>query len=171
MRKFTTEHTVYNFDELSEDAKQKAIENYREGEDFPFLTDDMLYKLEELLKENKIKYDITPNVYYSLSYCQGDGAMFEGLVYWKQYQIRIKQSGHYYHYNSKTFDIDLINGNNISMKTYEKTEAEFNELYVQICKELEQYGYDQIEYATSDETISTYLREEFNEFYKDGSRA
>lgn len=27
MRTFTTKHTVYNFDELSEDAKQKALEN------------------------------------------------------------------------------------------------------------------------------------------------
>jgi hypothetical protein len=26
MRKFTTEHTVYNFDELSDEAKQKALE-------------------------------------------------------------------------------------------------------------------------------------------------
>lgn len=27
MRKFTTEHTVYNFDELSDEAKQKALED------------------------------------------------------------------------------------------------------------------------------------------------
>lgn len=97
MRTFTTEHTVYEFDELSDDAKQKAIDQYREGQDFPWLSDDMSNHLEELLAKHGITYDMTPNVYYSLSYSQGDGAMFEGKLYWKAWQVEVKQMGMYYH--------------------------------------------------------------------------
>lgn len=171
MRKFTTEYTVYTFDELSTEAQARAIEDHRNGMDYPFLTDDMSYRLEELLAENKIKYEFTPNVYYRLAYSQGDGAMFEGTVNWKQYTVTIKQSGHYYHENSKNLDIDLTNGNNISMAVYERVESEFNEIYVAICKELARYGYSIIEDATSDESISTYLTEMEYEFYEDGSMA
>ena len=163
----TIEKKVFYFDELSDEAKQKAIENYREGLDFPWLTDDMVYHLEELLKEAKIKYDFTPNVYYSLGYSQGDGAMFEGTFYWKAWKIEVRQSGHYSHYNSKTFR------NAESVKTgkeiTDKALKEFDAVYVEICKKLERYGYDAIEDATSDESITTYLQEEFNEFYEDGS--
>lgn len=167
MRKFTTTHTVYTFDELSKEAKQKAIEQYREGEDFPWLHDDMTMKLEDLLKQHGITYDHTPNVYYSLSYAQGDGAMFEGTVYWKAWRIEVRQNGHYYHHNSKTF------WNAESVKTgkkiTDKALKRFNDVYVEICKELERFGYSVMEDAISDENISTYLGEMDCEFYADGS--
>jgi hypothetical protein len=39
-REITT--TVYTFDELTGDAKQIAIGNYRAAQDFPWLSDDQV---------------------------------------------------------------------------------------------------------------------------------
>lgn len=171
MRQVTTTYTVYKFDDLDKEAQERALDWFREHEEYPFLYEDMQYKLEELLKQHKVRYDDAPTVYYSLSWCQGDGAMFEGRVYWRQYTIDIKQSGNYYHYNSKNFDINLTNGNNISMETYERVEREFNELYVDICGELERYGYAQIDYILSEEAIKETIDANEYEFYKDGRLA
>jgi hypothetical protein len=149
MRTFTTEHTVYNFNELSKEAQAVAIEKQREFENEvmnDWLSDDLAYKLEELLKQHKMKCD-DPKIYYSLNYCQGDGAMFEGTIYWKSWKVEARQSGHYYHYNSKTF------WNTESVKTGrdmpDETAKIFNDEYVAICQELEKYGYDCIETALS----------------------
>lgn len=167
MRKFTTEHTVYEFDELSKDAQDKAIQDWRDREDFPWLSDDMNNELEYLLEQAKISYEFTPNLYYSLSYSQGDGAMFEGTVKWRGYTVTIKQSGHYYHENSKSIDIETRAGNDAKESVYEQ----FNEVYVDICRKLERYGYDQMEHALSEENVAQWIRENEYEFYADGSMA
>jgi len=133
---------VYTIDELTPEAQEKARQNYIADEDYPFLEEDMNYKLDELLKEEGITSDKT-KVYYSLSCCQGDGAMFEGYLKWKNYTVNIKHSGHYYHSNSKTLEI--------LEDTEEQAEADktiydlFEVVYYRICKELERYGYDVIE--------------------------
>jgi hypothetical protein len=173
MRTFTTTHTVYAFDELSKEAKQKAIDEHREFEwevGMEWLTDDMQnYLTEVLLPKYKMKCD-DAKVFYRLSYSQGDGAMFTGNVQWKSWQCEVKQNGHYYHYNSKQF------WNFQSIKTgrepkSNQTENDFNDAYVSLCQELERYGYDQIEYATSDETIIENIKANEYEFYSDGSMA
>lgn len=70
---------LYKFEELSKEAKERAIEQWREkGYDFDdndaqFLTEDF----KEILKERGF-YD--PKVYWSLGYCQGDGVCFEGAI-------------------------------------------------------------------------------------------
>lgn len=172
MRKFTTEHTVYTFDELSDEAKEYALEKMRESEQefgFHFLSDDMTEHLTEvLLPEAKIKYSPENlKVYYSLSYCQGDGAMFEGVVKWRGYEVAIKQSGHYYHYNSKTFYIETRHGNEAKQSVYDQ----FNEIYVDICQKLARYGYDQIEYTLSDEALKETIEANEYEFYENGRMA
>lgn len=160
------ESTVYTFDELTEEAKAVAIENYREGQDFPWLSDDMSNYLEELLAKHKITYEFTPNLYYSLSYSQGDGAMFEGKLFWKAWQIEVKQSGHYYHENSKTY------WNSVSVKTGKditnQAAKQFDDLYIEICKAVAKYGYDSMEAQNADENISTYLLEMDYEFTAEG---
>lgn len=168
MRTFTTEHTVYKFNELSDEAKEKALEKQREfeGEDMPFLTEDMQDHLTEvLLPEHKIKYEKSNlRIYYSLSYSQGDGAMFEGTFKWRGYDVAVEQSGHYSHYNSKSINIETRHGNDASKKVYE----EFNEIYVEICQKLEKYGYDEIEYRLKDETLIETIEANEYEFYEDG---
>ena len=149
METITKEYKVYTIDELSKEAKEKARQAFYEDDNFDFLLDDMYYKLDELLKENKITYNDTPKIYYSLSYCQGDGAMFEGTFFWKKYVINIKQSGHYYHYNSKEIDIMDEDTGDINNKDDKK----FNDIYVSICKQMEKYGYDCIETYQSEENF------------------
>lgn len=168
MRHFTTEHTVYSFDELTDDAKQKAIESQHEFEYEMldgWLPDEMQYKLNELLPLYGMTCD-DAKAFYSLGYSQGDGAMFEGTIFWKAWRVEVKQSGHYYHYNSKTF------WNTESVKTGKdmpnKTAVEFNDLYVELCKELAKAGYSAIEGATTDESLADNIRMNEYEFYADG---
>lgn len=168
MRKYITEHTVYNFNELSQEAKEKAIEQFRDNENFYFLSDDMQYHLEGLLKDNKITYGELPKVFYSLSWSQGDGAMFEGRIYWKSYTADIKQSGHYYHYNSKNIE---LYSTKTDKEASDKVYDQFNDLYVDICKKLERYGYDCIDYALSEEAIIETIEANEYEFTKEGALA
>ena len=149
MKTVTKKYKVYTFDELSREAKDRAMQDWIEDDDLPFLQEDMEYKVQELLKENKIEGDIS-KVYYSLSHSQGDGAMFEGSFYWKGYSITVKQSGHYYHYNSKTYDIYSVKTDKIaSDAVYE----EFEKIYLDICSKLEASGYAYIKYEDSEEAF------------------
>lgn len=133
---------LYSLDELSKEAQEKAHQEWIENDDMPFLSEDMTEYLKELLKENNLTYDEVPKVYYSLSYCQGDGAMFEGTVYYGAITARIKHSGHYYHYNSKELDLTMTRtGNEAPESSYLK----FNNIYVDICEQLAKYGYAEIE--------------------------
>ena len=166
MRTFTTEHTVYTFDELSQEAQEKVLEHFRLNEDFLFLEDNLQCQLDELLADNKITYDTQPRLNYSLSYCQGDGAMFEGTVYWKQYTVEIKQSGHYSHYNSKQLDIWLTNSDYEDVP--EEVYNEFNNVYVTICKQLEKSGYAEIEDTLSDENLIDNIKANEYEFTAEG---
>jgi hypothetical protein len=170
VRTFTTEHTVYSFDELSAEVQSKVIEEFQQSEfvnGFEWLADEMQYKLEELLNQNKLK-NADVNVYYSLSYCQGDGAMFEGTLQYKGWNVSIKQVGHYYHYNSKSIDIESVN---TGLEAPQKIYDEFNELYIDICKKLERYGYDAIESATTEEAIKDLINSNEYEFYSNGKLA
>lgn len=141
--------TLYNFDELSKEVQAKVLQNFRDDDECEYLPDDMQYYFEELARENNINV-INSKIYYSLSYCQGDGAMFEGYFQWRGYNVNIKHAGRYYHYNSKDITITDDEGNDIDDgQIYE----EFNTLYVSICKELARYGYDCIDSHNSDENL------------------
>ncbi len=167
----TVSKTIYKFDELNDEAKQKAIEWYREGDDMPFLSDDMNEYLGELLEEYKFKNDGV-RLFYSLSYSQGDGAMFTGEISWKGYTFTIEHYGHYYHENSKQItEITRNNGNEITDKTWSKMFNEFESVYVEICKKVRDYGYSIIEDAQSDETIAENIEANEYEFNEDGSIA
>ena len=87
----TIEKTVYKFNELSETAKEKAIENYRESnDDFSFQSDAIVsdcadiaelfgLDIRQTVKKNgKGERIYTPTVYWSGFYSQCDGACFEG---------------------------------------------------------------------------------------------
>lgn len=165
MRVQVDTYNVYKFDELSKEAQEKALEYFREHEDFWGLGDELEEILTVLLKENKITYDVLPKIYYSLSWCQGDGAMFEGTVYWKSYTAVIKQSGRYYHYNSKSIEL-------FSTKTdkeaSDKVYHEFNDLYVDICQALEKAGYDSIDYTLSEENMKEMIEANDYEFTENG---
>lgn len=158
MKIITKEYTLYTFDELSQEAKDKARNKHNQHNDYYYLEECLNEHLHELLEKNGIK-DLNdtsksstkpPRVFYSLSYSQGDGCMFKGNFEWNGYTVTVKHSGHYYHYNSKTIDIVDEDGN--EPETNEPLNA-FNAIYVYICKELERFGYDYIECEDSEETF------------------
>ena len=81
MEKIVKEFYVYDFDELSDDVKEKLIEKEREYQQESYcdccLNDDIGLKASDLINDY---FDITSDylkTYYDLSYCQGSGAMVE----------------------------------------------------------------------------------------------
>lgn len=157
MKTITKVYNLYTFDELSKEAQEKAHETWKAGNDYPFMSDCMNEQLHELLEEKGItdtndtsKPGTKPTqVFYSLAYCQGDGAMFEGDFIYKGYNVHVKHSGHYYHSNSKDITITDNEGNDIDGQVYE----DFDALYKEICDELEEYGYKFMEYEDSIEAF------------------
>ncbi len=143
---------LYEYSELSKEAKQKALNHYNEN---MFDDYELQVHLDMHLEELLLKYGIKPirdikgyetkyaKLYYSLSNCQGDGVIFEGVFsfptetekigrQWKRYEVRVRQTGRYYHSNSKTIDIEPEN---------EVVEKEFEAVYQKIRKALEKEGY------------------------------
>lgn len=70
--------TLYSIDELSEKARQRAVDDFWEhafdDTDAATLTEDFT----EMLKERGFEEGVKAN--WSLGYCQGDGVCFEGWV-------------------------------------------------------------------------------------------
>ena len=125
-------------------------------DDFCFLSEDLKELLIDDLNTQNIKHDnITIN--YSLSYCQGDGFCFQGYIETDKARFKITHSGHYYHYNSKEIDLICLFKGKEKQEVYsdEFTEEDykvveelvksFNIWYVDLCKEMENIGYQCIE--------------------------
>lgn len=139
--------TLYEYSELSSEAKEKALNKWRETNDDPMMQSHMINLLKEDLDARGIKYnEDSIDVRYSLSHCQGDGFMFEGILTDDRGRtITIKHGGgHYYHEYSKVIDYP---------EASEKKYANFDTLYVNICKKMEREGYDHIEYTNSEESF------------------
>ena len=144
----TNLYTILELKEQFPEGYKKALQNYTKENEYAFLSCDMQYYLEVLLKENKITSISGLKLYYSLTCSQGDGAMFVGVFDWKDYTITIKHSGHYYHEKSADFSFE-----NNNEETRYNDNDEFITLYEKICEELERYGYDLIDTSNSEENI------------------
>lgn len=161
------ETKVYTFEELSPEAKEKAREWYREGNDYPYLEEEMNYKAGELLKKAGIK-NADYSVLYSLSYSQGDGAMIKLTADWKAWRVVVKNSGHYSHERSTTIELtSLRTGEYAPVKTVEDFEEN---VYIPLCIELRDYGYDCIDYEDSDESVDEMLIANDFEFTSEGKQ-
>lgn len=160
--------TVYTFDELTAEAQQRAVDDWNASDDMPFLSDDMHEYAGELLKKYGFKSE-NASVFYSLSYSQGDGAMLTGDFSYRGYTFTVEHYGHYYHYNSKQItEITRNNGQDISDATWSKMFNEFEPKYVELCKELEKYGYDLIESAQEFDNVADLIRANEYEFTAEG---
>jgi hypothetical protein len=164
MKTITKKYKIYTFDELDQKAKDKARQSFNEDMDYPFLTDDLREYIYEELKEKKLKViseDITP--YYSLSYCQGDGLMFEATLEDKKGNIYIiKHSGHYYHERSTDITGTDKKGNYIDTTDFEEN------TYIPICQKVAKMGYDEIEYNESEEAFAETCEANEYTFLEDG---
>lgn len=140
---------LYSYKELSKEAQEKALAKWQEYIEDPFMQEHMGNLVMQELDGVGIKYEAdTINTLYSLSYCQGDGLMFEGTLYYKGFTVKVKHRGHYYH--KYTADVHVYDED-----TCEDAPAivcdEFLEIYRDICDTVERAGYDHIEYITSEE--------------------
>uniref|UniRef100_A0A6M3M9D2 Antitoxin of toxin-antitoxin stability system n=1 Tax=viral metagenome TaxID=1070528 RepID=A0A6M3M9D2_9ZZZZ len=84
----TVEQTIYKFDELSDRAKEKAMDWYRQGQldydwwEFVYEQADTAAKHLGIELDRKGKY--TPAIFFSGFSSQGDGACFEGSYTYKK---------------------------------------------------------------------------------------
>ena len=177
----TIEIQLYKFNELSENAKNNAIENERNNEnnvDLFFFSD----MAKEQIFENGFKGNI--EIQYSLNSCQGDGLSFNCDYYDKLNDLfveilgtnkqktidclinncsfKLKSTNNHYCYASKRdLDFELDNyyvksQNNIDL-VIDKVREKLENLYMNLCKDLENQGYKEIEYQNSDECITENL--------------
>ena len=156
---------VYEYNDLNEKAKEKALNWFRENNNYDFLSDNLEEDLKELLRVNKISFDESLKIYYSLSYSQGDGFCFEGDFEYKDYQINIKNSGHYSHKNSVKIEITKEDGEDAKEEIYK----EFKNIFDDICDELEKIGYSYIESENSEENFIEMSNANEYKFLEDGS--
>lgn len=134
------ETKVYKFNELSLEAKEKAIEKYYENENYHFLGDDLLESCKEYLREKECTfYNI--RVFYSLNNCQGDGLCFEGELFNKDGdEMTLKHVGRYSH--AKSVEMNFYNSEGEEVDE----NKELKNIYFEICDKLEKEGYSIIEY-------------------------
>lgn len=157
-------YNIYKFEELPKVIQEKLIqeeeENLRQADVEWFLADEMGERAIHLLKINFGKKAIFKKVYYSLCYCQGDGAIIEFDLEYYNKSIKIRHDGgHYYHENS--FNILEEYGEELTEKQYKQLHKKI----YNINKQLVKYGYEFIEQDRTEQAI-----EQLNnyEFYENG---
>jgi len=191
-RKVTLE--VFKFEELSETAQTLAIQKYRESNHIfmePFN--------EGAIEKIKEAGFTEPKLQYSLSYCQGDGLSFSAEKYTKLEDLFNEVLGegkkktakvlaencttvmsgntNRYCYASRS-DIDVYLENYTSSynksdrmdEVVNKVMTKLEDLYLKLCKQLENDGYADIEYQDSDESIKETLIANEYEYNEDGTR-
>lgn len=145
---------LYSYDELTPEAQERALRDWNEYNDDPFMQSHMINLLGEELDERGIKYGYPRrdlDVRYSLGHSQGDGFMFEGTVEWQGMEARIKHRGHYYHSYSKEIDWYNLEGEEIDPE--ESDRDAFEKIYQEVCAVMERKGYEYIEWLTSEENF------------------
>ncbi len=171
----TVEINIFKFDELSEKVKDKVINRFRENNSMPFLKEDLEEELNHLLKENNIEKISNNDLYYSLSYSQGDGVCFTGQFKFKKYIVTITHKGHYYNHNSAIFEYEYYEPNDkegnelkMSVDEYKIINNKFSSIYKDICKKTEKAGYGMIETKNSEDHIKEEINSNEFEFFDNG---
>lgn len=191
-----TKHTVYSYEELSENAQNAVKEWYLEGQcDLYYLfTEDCEEELKQLFPNSELK------VQYSLNYCQGDGINIYGEIhldellekfcnsftekerkffnwifseYGTSYQMNPNKFYNYCICSQNNFSEDMdwwMESNymrNIPKNTLEKFNQLAGEFLDSLCGNLEKKGYDFF-YEVDDEELEDICRCNELEFTADG---
>lgn len=172
----TKQINLYEYDELSDEAQRKALEDFVEHNDYYFLEESLSEYLNQLLEENKVKV-FDKKVFYSLGNCQGDGLGFEGNFEFKGININVKHdNGHYYHKNSFNIEVEEVEEDNDDLRTdtlevlREGIEEDFKELYNNLCDIVEKSGYSEIEHENSEDAFKEYCENNEAFFKENGER-
>jgi hypothetical protein len=189
---------IYQFNELTEEAKENAIEKYRENNegDFDFFEDTM----KDLLEHHTPFKDLKMS--YSLSYSQGDGVSFKGalsleeileadLITKAEYKYLEKQmdegrsleisiekhdsrySHEYTMYGQiifETYPEDHYKTVEKLQSLEERIEENLTEYAREKAREIEKIGYEEIEYINSDEYIIEQIEHNEYEYDEDGDQ-
>ena len=185
------ETTLYKFDELSTESKERAITSFQEDEDYlAYEWDEYTISDFKTILELIGYYDIT--CYFSGFWSQGDGACFSArfsrnkrcLEKVKKYcpkeekildiveqiqseiplreEYEIKHSGHYYH--EYCINVYYLGDNNKA----EQLDERFLELSRQLMEILYEKLNDEYDYLNSSEAIIEHIIENEYEFTEDG---
>ena len=155
----------YAFEELSPEAQAKAIEGAREREyrndlASQFLTEEMPFEVERKLG---LTLPADFNIFWSLSYGQGDGVSFQGTLTresapelnWpaNAYRLDIKHmSNHYCH--AYTFDVIVTDEEGEEIE-----DTGLLEQFRELSKHLERFGYKWLEDYYSDQNMRALLED------------
>lgn len=165
MREIT--QIIYEFKELSEEVQEKLIkqeiEYQKEAYCESFLKEDMEEKAKKLLEKYFKGKAIFSKIYYSLNYCQGDGAMIEFELEYYGKLIYIKHDNYCRYYHERSFCIEYPNYDNLT----ENQEVLLTDKIEKMNEELARHGYELIEQEHSREEIIDLLSD--NEYYADGT--
>lgn len=132
---------LYTFAELSETAKQTAIDKWYEFEDYQFLSEELTELCHNLLESRGCTFD-SIELLYSLSNCQGDGLCFTGNIEKDGKRLKLSHSYRYYFASSVTMKFyDIETGEDL-----EEEDENLKDIYFDICKQLKSEGYQIIEY-------------------------
>lgn len=137
MRTITT--TVYKFEELKDEVKSKVIENYYRDYDYPMLAEDLTELAKEKLTEKGIEFE-NLRLLYSLSYSQGDGLCFTGILCKDGKKLVLTHSHRYYFAKSVTMYFEGANGEEV------EEDKELLNDYLEVCAYLEKIGYKILDY-------------------------
>ena len=196
MRTYINYVNVYNFDELSDSAKERVKNDYLDDEcRKDIFEENCMFKLHELLPSSDL------NIEYSLCYCQGDGFNIYGEVYFndlievlkdkfsekemKFLQWAFKETGidsyimknnrHYAYCIADTYNfmediadaLSYYNMKNIKVDILDKMNREAKSFFYNLCKEFENCGYNFF-YEISDEEVEEWADINNFEFTADG---
>lgn len=159
--------SVYTFDALSEEAKEKARDWYREGDDMPMLGSHLCNLVGEELDALGYTYggdaskDI--DVFYSLSHSQGDGLSFSAVVEKDGKTYKVTQEGRYSHEYTMDVTTEDEEGDEVDA-------PEVLEEMRTIARKVRDAGYEEIEYQQSAEAIDEAIEVNEYTFTSDGER-
>lgn len=187
---------VYEYDELSEKAKQKVKDWYLEGQEPSWFSDCCNMRLKELFPNSELKVE------YSLGYSQGDGLNIYGSVnlndLWNgidkskytdkekkfmEYVLKthavdytMKQNWRYGYCMSFSwdftediiYDMEYTQQRGIKYDVLEKFNEDCKEYMENLCGDFEKEGYAYF-YEVDDETLAEFCAENDYEFEEDGT--
>jgi len=151
--------SVYTFDNLDEEAKEKARDWYKEGNDYPFLNESITEYTQESIRS--LGYSIEDfEAFYSLSHCQGDGVAFSATLEKDGKTYFVKNGRSNYIASVHTEDED---GNETdSLEVLKEMEK--------IARDATRAGYEEIANEDSDEVVDDAILANDYTFTSEGKR-
>lgn len=186
----TYEKTVYNFSELSNEAKEKAIKYFQKNQYEDLFLD---FFVEDCIEKANDKGFNDVKIQYSLGYSQGDGLSFSAHLdiskLLNDFKPTLKTSVSDAIYNNISANCEANNGHycyaskgdvSIEFENYAREYENLNELtnefqeyvreiYLELCNDFEKNGYAEIGYQTSEEYAIEHFNNNNTEFDEDGN--